>query len=119
MKDETVSESPQRAERRTESVEEAIGLHANVLSSQLQAMSEALFPPVSKKTLRRFTSGEAARLMSVSDSTLRKMTLAGEGPMPDTTGTGRRLYTLKQINEIRRHLAAGARGRDAREFVPR
>ena len=77
-----MSQSAQRAERRTESVEEAIGSHANVLSSQLQAMSEALFPPVSKKTLRRFTSGEAARLMSVSDSTLRKMTLAGEGPMP-------------------------------------
>jgi chromosome partitioning protein len=119
MKDEAVSESAQRSERRTESVGEAIGLHASLLSSQLQAMSEALFPPVSKKTLRRFTSGEAARLMSVSDSTLRKMTLAGEGPMPETTGAGRRLYTLGQINEIRRHLAIGARGRDAREFVPR
>jgi chromosome partitioning protein len=119
MKDEAVSESLQRSERRTESVEEAIGLHANLLSAQLQAMSEALFPPVSKKTLRRFTSGEAARLMGISDSTLRKMTLAGEGPIPDTTGAGRRLYTLGQINEIRRHLAVGARGRDAREFVPR
>jgi chromosome partitioning protein len=119
MKDEAVSESTQRSERRTESVGEAIGLHASLLSSQLQAMSEALFPPVSKKTLRRFTSGEAARLMGVSDSTLRKMTLAGEGPMPETTGAGRRLYTLGQINEIRRHLAIGARGRDAREFVPR
>jgi chromosome partitioning protein len=113
-----VSENLQRP-RHTESVEEAIGAHANLLSSQLQAMAEALFPPVSQKTLRRFTSGEVARLLKISDSTLRKMTLAGEGPTPETTGAGRRLYTLGQINEIRRHLAAGVRGRDAREFVPR
>ncbi len=100
------------------SVDETIGEHARLLSSQLQAMSEALFPPTSHKTLRRFTSGEAARLMGVSDSTLRKMTLAGEGPRPEVTSAGRRLYTLGQINEIRARLAATARGRDAREFVP-
>jgi chromosome partitioning protein len=82
-------------------------------------MTHALFPPVSQKTLRRFTSGEAARLLKISDSTLRKMTLAGEGPIPEITGSGRRLYTLAQINEIRNHLAAGVRGRDAREFLPR
>lgn len=107
-----------RAQRQTESVEEAIGAHANLLSSQLQAMSEALFPPTAEKTLRRFSSGEAARLLKVSDSTLRKMTLAGDGPIPDTTAAGRRQYTLGQINELRHHMAAGARGRDAHEFVP-
>jgi chromosome partitioning protein len=114
-----VSDNLQRLARRTESVEEAVGKHANLLSSQLQAMTEALFPPSAQKTLRRFTSGEAARLLRISDSTLRKMTLAGEGPIPETTGTGRRLYTLRQINELRHHLAAGLRGRDAREFWPR
>lgn len=65
-KDPGVSDTLHRAERRTESVEDAIGGHANLLSSQLRAMSETLFPPVSKKTLRRFTSGEAAKLMRVS-----------------------------------------------------
>ena len=107
-----------RALRQTEAVDEAIGAHAHLLSSQLQAMTEALFPPVSEKTLRRFTSGEVAKLLRISDSTLRKMTLAGEGPTPETTTSGRRLYTLSQINEIRHYLAAGVRGRDAREFVP-
>lgn len=101
-----------------EPVDVMIGEHARLLSSQLQAMSEALFPPTSHKTLRRFTSGEAARLMRVSDSTLRKMTLAGEGPQPELTHSGRRLYTLAQINEIRARLAASARGRDEKEFVP-
>ncbi|MFE1599446.1 plasmid partitioning protein RepA [Methylobacterium sp. ID0610] len=105
--------------RSTESVSAAIGAHADSLSSQLQALSEALFPPVSQKTLRRFTSGEAAKLLKVSDSTLRKMTLAGEGPIPETTPAGRRLYTLAQINELRRHLATGVRGREPHEFLPR
>jgi chromosome partitioning protein len=102
-----------------ESVDHAIGEHANLLSSQLQNMSEALFPPASKKTLRRFTSGEAARLMNVSDSTLRKLTLAGEGPQPETSRSGRRQYTLPQINELRRHLALTSRGRESYDFVPK
>ena len=81
-------------------------------------MSEALFPPTASKTLRRFTSGEVAKLLGVSDSTLRKMTIAGEGPTPDTTESGRRLYTLGQVNEIRARMALSVRGRDAREINP-
>jgi chromosome partitioning protein len=106
-----------KIERKT--VDETIGDHAAIISSQLQAISEALFPPTANKTLRRFTSGEAARLMGVSDSTLRKMTLAGEGPLPDLTSNGRRLYTLRQINELREKLAQTVRGREAYNFVPR
>ena len=98
--------------------DETIGAHAELLSAQLQALSQAMFPPTSQKTLRRFTSGEAARLMKVSDSTLRKMTLAGDGPQPETTSNGRRLYTLGQINEIRTLLSGGTRGREATDFVP-
>jgi len=100
------------------SVDETIGEQADLLSSQLQSMSEALFPPTSQKILRKFTSGEAARLIGVSDSTLRKMTLAGEGPQPETTSNGRRLYTLSDINQIRRMLAQSTRGRESIEFVP-
>lgn len=99
-------------------VDEVIGSHAETLSAQLQALSEAMFPPTSQKTLRRFTSGEAAKLLGISDSTLRKMTLAGEGPTPEIASNGRRLYSLSQINEVRRHLANGTRGRDAVDFVP-
>ncbi|RWM66457.1 MULTISPECIES: plasmid partitioning protein RepA [Mesorhizobium] len=100
------------------SVDVTIGEHADRLSSQLQAMSEALFPPTSQKSLRKFTSGEAARLMKISDSTLRKMTLAGEGPQPELASNGRRFYTLGQINEIRGMLAGSTRGRESIEFVP-
>ena len=99
-------------------VDETIGAQAELLSSQLQAMSEALFPPSSQKVLRKFTSGEAARLIGVSDSTLRKMTIAGEGPSPELSSNGRRFYTLADINELRKLLALSARGREAIEFVP-
>ena len=46
------------------SIDETIGNHARALSEQLQAMSLALFPPASQKELRRFSSGEAAKLIS-------------------------------------------------------
>ncbi len=113
-----MSVATQSARQSLPSVDETIGAQAELLSSQLQAMSEALFPPSSHKVLRRFTSGEAAKLIRVSDSTLRKMTLAGEGPQPQTTSNGRRLYTLSDINAIRRLLAQSTRGREAIEFVP-
>ena len=95
--------------RAKESVEQAIGAHAELLSSQMRAMTEALFPPIAEKTLRRFTSGEAAKLLKLSDSTLRKMSLAGEGPSPETTTGGRRHYTLAQINELRQLMAGRGR----------
>ncbi|RYE39050.1 MAG: plasmid partitioning protein RepA, partial [Hyphomicrobiales bacterium] len=62
--------------------DETIAADARALSAQLQAMRERLFPPVSQKTLRSFTSGEAARLIGVSDGYLRQLSLAGEGPQP-------------------------------------
>jgi chromosome partitioning protein len=97
----------------------AIARHAAELSAQLKAMSDALFPPSAAKTLRRFTSGEAARWIGVSDSRLRQIALAGEGPQPETGPGGRRLYTLSEINAVRRVLAASAKGQDGRIYLPR
>jgi chromosome partitioning protein len=114
-----VLNAPSRSKTEAPTVDQTIGEHAALLSSQIQAMSNALFPPTSKKMLRRFTSGEVARLVGISDSTLRKMSLAGEGPTPETGSNGRRLYTLGQINEIRQRLAETMRGKDATAFVPR
>ncbi|WP_442780473.1 plasmid partitioning protein RepA [Ensifer sp. SL37] len=118
MRDMSVSVATKPNRQALPSVDETIGEQADLLSLQLQSMSEALFPPTSQKVLRKFTSGEAARLIGVSDSTLRKMTLAGEGPQPETTSNGRRLYTLADINQIRRVLARSTRGRESIDFVP-
>jgi chromosome partitioning protein len=100
------------------SSDDRIAAHARLLSNQLLALRERLFPPESHKALRTFTSGEAARLIGVSDSYLRQLSSDGVGPTPETSATGRRSYTLVQINELRRHLAR-ARPKEAHVFLPR
>ena len=83
----------------------AIARDAEMLSVQLQAMRARLFAPTSKKALRKFSSGEAARLIGVTDGYLRQLSIAGEGPQPETGTGGRRYYTLEDINALRQHLA--------------
>ncbi|MDR6635281.1 chromosome partitioning protein [Phyllobacterium sp. 1468] len=95
----------------------AIAADAEMLSAQLQAMRNRLFPPTAQKTLRKFTSGEAAKLIGVSDGYLRQLSIAGEGPQPETGSGGRRLYTLAEINALRRHLAE-AGGAKAKTYLP-
>ena len=96
----------------------AIARDAEMLSAQLQAMRDRLFSPSSKKALRKFSSGEAARLIGVSDGYLRQLSIAGEGPQPETGAGGRRYYALDDINALRRHLAEQnpAKGR---HYLPR
>lgn len=100
-----------------------IAADAQALSEQLKAMRERLFPPTASKTLRAFSSGEAAKLIGVSDGYLRQLSLAGEGPQPETGAGGRRYYSLADINALRHHLAdqALAKGNiaKARSYLPR
>ncbi|MCA0424643.1 MAG: plasmid partitioning protein RepA [Proteobacteria bacterium] len=95
-----------------------IAAHAKRLSEQLQSLGSRLFPPDSRKTLRSFTSGEAARLLGVSDGYLRQLSIDGIGPSPDVSSSGRRSYTLAQINDLRRHVA-NAKPRGADVILPR
>ena len=95
----------------------AIAADAEILSAQLRAMRNRLFPPTAQKILRKFTSGEAARLIGVSDGYLRQLSIAGEGPQPETGSGGRRLYSLGEINALRRHLGE-AGGAKAKTYVP-
>ena len=85
--------------------DETIAADAHALSVQLKAMRERLFPPASQKTLRSFSSVEAAKLIGVSDGYLRQLSLAGEGPQPEIGAGGRRSYSLKDIDALRHHLA--------------
>lgn len=80
-------------------------------------MSAALFPPSSAKTLRRFSSGEAARIIGVSDSRLRQLSIDGAGPQPETTTNGRRSYSLGDIHGLRTHLDEITR--TTRKYQPR
>ncbi|WP_265517413.1 plasmid partitioning protein RepA [Nitratireductor luteus] len=101
--------------------DETIAADAALLSEQLRALRDRLFAPTSSKVLRTFTSGEAARLIGVSDGYLRQLSIAGEGPQPDTGPGGRRFYSLADINALRQHLAAQARAKGnhakARSYV--
>lgn len=91
--------------------------HASQLSRQLKLLREKLFPPLSQKTLRTFTSGEAAQMIGVSDGYLRQLSLDGKGPQPDVAINGRRSYTLAQINELRHHMAR-IKPKDALSYLP-
>lgn len=87
--------------------EAQIAADAALLSGQLSGLRQQLFPPNSQKKLKTFTSGEAARLVGVSDGYLRQLSLSGDGPPPSTVSrTGRRSYTLDDINALRAYLAS-------------
>src|SRR3712207_4005188 len=89
---------------------------ALTLSAQLTALRAKLFPPRSTKTLRRFTSGEAASLIGVTDAYLRQLSLAGLGPEPELRPGGRRSYSLAQVNALRQFLSSSS---DRRSYSPR
>lgn len=100
-----------------EGATDRIARHAGLLSGQLRSLSQTLFPPTSKKALRSFSSGEVARFIGASDGYLRQLSLDGLGPVPTIGAGGRRSYTLTQVNELRRYLAA-ARPKEALQFSP-
>lgn len=91
--------------RRGKSLTRLIEADAEILSAQLKELRARAFPPTSAKELRKFTSGEAARLIGVSDAYIRHLSLAGEAPEAEKTSRGRRLFSLDQIHELRRTLA--------------
>lgn len=104
------------AETSGQPADRQIAEDAALLSAQLAALRSRLFPPSAQKTLRPFTSGEAARLIGVSDGYLRQLSISGDGPSPEVGAGGRRLYTLADVNALREHLA-GQGGAKARQYL--
>ena len=90
---------------------EVIAADGAALSQELLAMRQALFPPVSQKTLRSFSSVESAKLIGIADAYLRQLSLNGKGPQPAIGSGGRRSYTLDQINMIRAVLDENSKGK--------
>lgn len=92
--------------------------HAHVLSSQLQTMRATMYPPEARKKLRPFLTHEVSKLTSIPESTLKLLSQAGRGPVPDRQEkNNHRVYTLGQINELRATMAA-ERPADALRFLP-
>ncbi len=90
-------------------IDQLVGEHALKLSERLQAHRAQLFPPNAAKTLRKFTSGEAAELLGVKDAYLRKLHLEGKGPSPEVRAGGRRYYSPEDIQALRVYLEQGAK----------
>ncbi|MGJ0505214.1 MAG: plasmid partitioning protein RepA [Methylocystis sp.] len=98
-------------------IHEVIAGDARQLSAKLLAHRKKLFPPEARKTLRRFSSGEAAKLIGINDGYLRQLSLDGKGPQPETSPTGRRSYSFEDIQALRVFLDEG--GKAGRRYLPR
>ncbi len=90
---------------------------ATALSSYLRSVGEKYFPPSAQKSLRSFSSGEVAQMVGVSDGYLRQLSLNGEGPLPEVGNSGRRSYSLRQVNALRKYLGE-VRPRETLSFNP-
>jgi chromosome partitioning protein len=101
----------------SKAIHELVGMHARELSSKLQAHRLQLFPPEARKTLRKFSSGEVAKLIGVNDGYLRRLSLEGKGPQPDIGPGGRRSYTIDDIQALRVYLDES--GKADRRYLPR
>ncbi|MFC3181374.1 plasmid partitioning protein RepA [Cypionkella sinensis] len=95
--------------QRKDRIDRLVGEHAAKLSERLMAHRTQLFPPNAQKQLRSFSSGEVAGLLGVKDAYLRKLSLEGRGPQPQTGAGGRRMYSSKDIMALRQMLEVGAK----------
>ena len=92
-----------------EDLNAVIRQHSELLAAQLHSQRESLFPPDASKSMRKFTSGEAAALLGVNDSYLRKLHLDGKGPSPEVSSGNRRHYSAEDIQNLRVLLEKTAR----------
>jgi len=95
------------------SIDETIAQDSTMLGSQLQVLFERLFSPNARKSLRRFSSTEAAKLLGVTDSYVRHLAAQVESISPEKTAAGRRVFSLEEIHAMRQHL-----GRTKPSYLP-
>ena len=105
MTDLTQIDPSHRTGKKVRSLTRLIESDADLLSAQLKELRTRAFPPAAEKELRKFTSGEAAKLIGVTDAYIRQLSIAGDVPETEKNARGRRLFTLEQIDEVRRTLA--------------
>lgn len=87
------------------------------ISRKLDQLRQEKFPPDAKKTLRHFGMAETAHYLGVSPNNLKRLALDGKGPLPLVQSSGRRFYTVEQMNELRLYLDKNGRS-DAKKYIP-
>lgn len=94
--------------RKGESLRSLISSDADELSLQLQVHQQRTFPPTAQKTIRHFSPAEAADLIGIHQGYLRQIVAEGHGPEP--LPNGRRMYSVQDIEDLRRLLDEGGKG---------
>lgn len=87
--------------------------NAENLSDALQSHMLKVFSPDARKELRLFSAGEAADLLGISASFLRKLHFEGKVPEVHTTPGGRRHYSAADLMAIRRILESTTKTKGA------
>jgi chromosome partitioning protein len=90
-------------------INERVRENAEQLASALESHMLKTFAPDATKQLRLFSAGEAAELLGISTSFLRKLHFEDRIPNVHTTPGGRRHYSAAEIQTIRELLEAGAK----------
>lgn len=85
-------------------IDETIWDDSQLLSQQLQMLSEKLFPPEASKQLRRFSSAEAAKLIGITDSYIRQLAKQDNSLIPEKNQNGRRSFSLAEVHAVRQYL---------------
>jgi chromosome partitioning protein len=111
------SEQLAEATKPDPAIHDLIAGDARELSAKLHAHRMKLFPPEARKSLRGFTSGEVAKLIGINDGYLRQLSLEGKGPQPEISPSGRRSYTLNDVQNLRSYLEETGKG--GRRYRPR
>ncbi|UWR31703.1 plasmid partitioning protein RepA (plasmid) [Sulfitobacter sp. W002] len=87
--------------------------NAETLSEALESHMLKVFAPDARKELRRFSAGEAAELLGISTSFLRKLHFDNKVVDVQTSPGGRRHYNAEDLLSIRRTLESTAKSRGA------
>jgi chromosome partitioning protein len=99
------------------SFHETILQQGELISDKLNMLRVEHFPPDAMNSLRTFSLAEVAYFLGVTQSNIKKLHLDGKGPIPTTSGSGRRTYTAEQMLELRQYLDRHGRA-DFKKYVP-
>ncbi|WP_336042955.1 plasmid partitioning protein RepA [Pseudooceanicola nanhaiensis] len=90
-------------------IDQRVRENAEHLARALENHMLNSFAPDAHKELRLFTAGEAAELLGISTSFLRKLHFEDRAPEVHTSAGGRRHYSAADVQNIRKSLETGSK----------
>ncbi|MCI5041167.1 MAG: AAA family ATPase, partial [Donghicola eburneus] len=90
-------------------INERVRVNAENIAAALENHMLTAFAPDARKELRLFSAGEAAELLGISTSFLRKLHFENKIEDVQTSAGGRRYYSAHDLSQIRQHLDSVAK----------